>query len=471
MAARAATDSPRISRLADRPGACAAAASPDGPAPQAAAAGSLVARARRRLVDALMDAGRIRALGRTGAPSGPGGSVDFIGLALTVVAGRYGLSADGQAPDQAWPATPALDALSALYRALDDQGPVPSGASLRFGGPAVQRELEQLCRLAALPAAGAEAVAVTAREIAALLAGSAARAGVNGAAAPPACAPQQNRAAGFGVAALQAPIARTTVGPGGDNLSEAVVLTRLFLRRLPSGAGPARWDAAEDGNRIDRRGRRSRTVPIYPAADIGLFRAIARWRSAGAPPPLLQGRWSREATALATLAVGAADWTALRAEAGCDGLRLRVVGGTAVVLVDRSLGAVRDAVRAATWALARQGRGTLSPRACAAVMAAAFAFHGATGQTLICRRLDGSVLLFAVEVDWIDPWGIRRSDADGIDAVADVAPLAALRLLDAARAALSDHPACWTPAAALGPGGVRQLAVRLAGDLLMPAGG
>ncbi|WP_028793667.1 hypothetical protein [Thalassobaculum salexigens] len=490
MAARAATDSTRTSGHADGFGSRITPAVSDTLDPGPTAAVIVIARARRRLVDALMDAGRIRSIrsARSAVPAPSAESprarrfeaADFIGLALTVVAGRSGLSAAVHgAADVPWPATPALDALSALFRALADHGAVPADASLRFDAPAVRGELVCLGRLAVLPASGVAAVAATAPEIAGLLCDFATRATEGGAAGPPACAKRWSGPVAFGVAALESRIEGSTVGPEGDNLPDAVVLTRLLLRRLPVGSAAARLPCA-----VGREARpigpepRPTVIPIYPAADRGLFRSIAQWRLTGLPTsrrcafdrmlgrPLT--RWGRDAVTLATLSVGSRDWLALRAEAGCSDLRLRVVGGTAVVLIDRSLGAVRDAVRQAIWALARQGRAALSPQACAAVMAAALAFHGATGQTLVCRRLDGSVLLMAVEVDWIDPWGTRRSDAD---AIADMAPLAAIRLLDAARTALADHPACWRLVEARGADGARQLSVRLADGLLTPAEG
>ena len=101
----------------------------------------------------------------------------------------------------------------------------------------------------------------------------------------------------------------------------------------------------------------------------------------------------------------------------------------------------------------------------------ALAFHAETGQVLLCHRLEGRVLWLTVEVDWIDPWGVRRLDVDAIDAIADAAPLAAVRLLDAARRALSGDPARWSVLATDGQGYGRRLAIRLATDMLMPLGG
>lgn len=518
MAARAATDSPETSGQRPAPthglGSPLTPAAHDNPAPRPSpgttaptlSGSPVVARARRRLVDALMDAGRIRSIraadpawevgrGSDRPDAGRRDPVDFIGLALTVVVGRpvrtpplsppLSPSSPG-ATQEVWPATPALDALSALFCALEDHGAPPDGASLRHGGPAVQRELSQLCRLACLSSAGAEAVAGTAGEIAALLADFAGRLPVTGAAAPPASRARSDARPGIVDVGVEARLAGTTVGPGGDNAAEAVVLARLFLRRLFLGrlsrssdrrpcaaaTGPGS-SATADAPPPAGLQARSRGLPIYPAADDSLFRSIGHWRSQDLPAPRRAAadralgrpsvQWGRAAAVLATLTVGAPDWTEMRRRAGCADLRLRVVAGTAVVLVDRRLGAVRAAAQVANRALPVGAR--------AAAMAAAVAFHGATGQTLVCRRLDGPVLLMTVEVDWIDPWGARRCDPDGLDAVADVAPLAAIRLIDAARAALAEHPGCWTLTGALGPGGVRRLAVRLADALPVPAGG
>lgn len=490
MAARAATDSPGISGQADDVGPRLRSPAPVTLASGFAVSGTLVARARRRLVDALMDAGRIRSIRSAVAatdrkPTRVVGfeAADFIGLALSVIAGHSRLPAEGHGSiEPPWPATPALDTLSALFRALEDQRVAPADASLRFGDSDVRRELQCLSRLAVLSASGVKAVVATAPEIAILLVDFEARGEAAGGAAPSVCSTPRARYGAFGVTALESRIEASTVGPGGDNFPDAVVLARLFLRLQPLGAISVRLPCAS--GHVDRPiglGSQPKTIPIYPAADRRLFRSIARWRSKDQPPSQryaldrLLGRplshWGRDARGLATLSVGSPEWSALRTQAGCADLRLRVIRGTAIVLVDRSSRAVRDAARHATWALARQGRAVLSPQVCAAVVAAAHAFHGATGQTLVCRRLEGSSLLMAVEVDWIDPWGTRRSDTEAIEAIADVAPLAAIRLLDTARNALSDQSGCWRLAELPRPGGVRQLSVRLNDGLLTPVGG
>ena len=459
MALRGATESTGTSDFTAGLGTRTAPVPSDIPLHCTQAAGDARPRARRRLVDALMDAGRLRAILTAGSgPRYPGGGVlafgaegvsaaDFIGIALTFVARRPASALTRPLPDTPWPQTPALDALSALFLTMESGRAQPTAGSLAYGGPAVQRELEQLGRLAALPPAGFAAVTGAAPGIAAMLAEFAGQAPGAG------C-----RWGDSGILAYDEKRAATTVGPGGDNQADAVVLTRLLLRRCRNQPGP------EGG-----------VVPIYPAADDGLFRAIGRWRAARLPARWrrsveagLRGPvafWDAETRELATLARDSSAWKDLRRQAGCENLRLRVIGGTAVILVDRRPGEVREAVRRAAADFADRGA-ILAPQLCAALMAAALAFYGATGQALVCRAFDGAVLRMSVDVDWIDPMGRPRSDRDSVDAIADAAPLAALRLLDAARAALSDYPTYWRLTNDRGHNDARQLVIRLAPAML-----
>ena len=449
MASPVATDSVdvsgRITALGSSPTPARAASA--GPVSAVSPVADPVARARRRLVDALMDAARLRALQAEDVKTGGTGRrvPDFVGLALGLVTSCTRREASRPSGDCAVPSTPALDMISVLLTVLSDGGVPPAASTLRVGVPAMQRDLERLCRLAAVTDAMAQAVVATAPDMAALLAEAAARRADRPS--------PHGRALSFTVS--EAGLTGTRVGPGAENRGEAVLLARLFLRRIHD---------LEAGRK---------PIPIYPAADQGLYRSIARWRAGELPPPLRRPvvHWDAPAVRLATLSVGSADWTALRNRAGFDGLRLRVMSGTALVLVDRTLGTARERVRSELWAVARGGGGALAPDACTALMASALAFHGATGQVLVCRRLEGTLLEIGPDVDWIDPLGRQRSDADPIAALADVAPLASLRLLDAARIALAEQRAGWRLIGGTGLGRGRRLALALPPGMILPPGG
>lgn len=458
--------------------------------------GGSVAGARRRLVDALMDAARLRSIlsathsvrrvpVAVSSTTLPLEASDFIGLALTTVAGRSAPAPVRQDPPVGpLPPTPALEALSALFLALDCEGRYPGlqgSTGGRFGAEAFAHELQALGRVAGLSSAGTRAILATASELAALV-GELSTIddlapvrglipGVGMAESPGDPGIPRSPSAGTGLVlgadALDAAIAGTTIGPGGDNLPDAVVLARMFLKLMPVAPG-LRPPAAP------------LTQPIFPAADDAFLRAIGRWRSQDLPPVLrrrmVQGlaapvtRWSGDLVLLSTLTVGSPEWQALRGAAGCAGQRLRVVTGTAVVLVDRKLGAVRDAVREGIWAMAHDGAAGLAPTACTALTHAAVAFHAATGQTLVPSRLEGGVLHIVADIDWIDPCGRRRSGRDGMAEIADAAPQAAAHILHAARTVLSAEGPPWRLLSGGGPSWGCPLAVRLMDDMPIPDG-
>ncbi|MDF1791926.1 MAG: hypothetical protein P1U88_08450 [Thalassobaculaceae bacterium] len=435
--------------------------------------------------------GGLRQESRT-AISAPLGAADFIGLALTAVAGRTVPAAGGRETSaDLMPATPALDCLTACYVALGS-GWISAAPPHRYAPGAVRQEMERLCRVAALPRVGARAVVSTAPEIAAILTelSDAADAGGIGPGRFARMRPTGSSARTgltLGAAAPEVGMSGTTVGPRGDNHPDAVVLTRLFLKRLPAGPSPVArsgqplpHDAfSERSGAVADLGRL--TAPAFPAVDDALFRAIGRWRSEQLPPALRRAadvelrmpvaRWSPELIVLATLTVGAPDWTSLRIQAGCAGLRLWVMAGTAIVLVDRKLGAVRDAVRDASWTLARRHAMGLAPSACDALMSAAIGFYVATGQILVPRCLEGCVLQMALDIDWFEPHGGRRHDPEAVEMIADTAPLAAKRLLDLARAALAADAPPWKLIGGRRTGRCRRLAVRLDEAMLVPGGG
>lgn len=391
-----------------------------------------------RREDILLD---LSAEGVLACPSRSSGmsASDFIGLALVTVAG---LPAPADPPSPR-PITPALDALASLSVSADAIGQVDTR---RADGETLALELAELCRFADLTARDARAIVATADEIARLL-DNARR--------------STDRPDAEGISG-------TTIGRDGDNRAEAVVLARLFLMSAPT----IRPDQRPSRRRPAPSTAAQRSVmPNYPAVDPALLRAIGLRHAARLPRNQRDGaiaalqapvsRWDGDTVALSTLTVGSRDWHDLKRDAGYANRHLRVLPGTAIVLVDRSTGEQRSALRRVLTALASDALRRPTPRVAEAITAASTSFFRDLGQILVPLSLSDAELELSVDACWIDPRGRRHDGSGSLTSMADAAPMAAAIVAERAAVALRLEAAPWGPPKQVTRGGHRRLVVDL----------
>lgn len=397
-------------------------------------------------------------------------AVDFVGLALVAVAAQPPASqhfkgstsvvfGEHETPDMVLAGLPAVDALGLIDDWTVGQDFAAFAGMPEDCGAGMESELEQLCRIAHLTERGQKAVVGVAQALTDLLAcatrfaACATHRPIGGRHRPMDgdLAISLDRPVGHvtqeGHTEDLDPLRGSTIGPHGDNLSDAVVLARLFLKSIRLDDGTTERGS---GGRTPVGGPPMIPGPNYPAGDATLFQALACWRAgaidrARRPSVLAALRrpindWPADIVTLATITVGSDDWMELRREAGCGDQRLRVVPRTAIILIDRGVTHARATFRTALAERMAEECLTLSSCFVDQLSAAHLMFNRDTGQILLPGRQIEGCLEIAIDTAWIDLQGRRRTDPQSLEAIADAVPLAATFLIDRARAALAGQP-------------------------------